>query len=128
MVSALRQNPEVDMVYADMEYINEKGEITGCFKVDAPDNALQGHNGVGVCWMFRRTLWERESKGFNPEFDQIEDFEFWMRAAKHSRLMRINCPPLLQFRQHDESGTSQHAARMELLTAKVLARYAITPD
>ena len=125
MLEALEEYPDTDMVYTDMEYIDENGNVTGLFHAKPPNEALHGCSGIGLCWMFRRTVWEREARGFDPAFDQIEDFEFWMRASRHSRLMHLAGPPLLQFRRHHKSGTSQHAARMELLTAKVLAKYAV---
>ncbi len=124
MVEALEANTDTDMVYADMEYIDEHGSVTGLFHAKPPNEALHGCSSIGLCWMFRRTVWEREASGFDPAFDQIEDFEFWMRAARHSRLRHLAGPPLLQFRRHHKSGTSQYGARMELLSAKVLAKYA----
>lgn len=127
MASVLEANPDIDMVYADMELIDAVGRSVGIFHTKPPGEALNGCNGLGVCWMFRRSVWERESRGFDPEFDQIEDFEFWMRAKNHSKLMRLEGPPLLQFRQHQDSGSARHAARMDLLTAKVLAHYAPSP-
>ena len=73
--------------------------------------------------MFRREVWDTGFR-FDSRYDQIEDFEFWMRASREFQIAKLEAPPLLQFRKHGETGTAVHGAKMEILTAEVIAKYA----
>ena len=126
MVDYLDSHPDADMVYSDMEYIDENGNVTGIFHAKSADDALKLGNGIGLCWMFRRKIWDAGFR-FDPKFDQIEDFEFWMRVSRSFGIIKLDGPPLLQFRMHGSMGSAVHGAKMEVLSAKLIADYAECP-
>ena len=118
----LDQHSEIAMVYADMEVIDSDGKVNGFFRTGDPTDVLKKSARIGLCWMFRREVWDAGYR-FDPKYDQVEDFEFWMRVAREFTVYRYEGVPLLQFRQHDAMGTKAHAAKMEVLTAKLLAQH-----
>lgn len=116
----LDEHPDIAMVYGNMEIVSENGTVVGAFETGDPVEVLNTSARIGLCWMFRREIWDAGFR-FNPAYDQVEDFEFWLRASKAFKVGKYEGPPLLQFRQHDEMGTRRHAARMEVLSARLLA-------
>jgi glycosyltransferase involved in cell wall biosynthesis len=122
----LDKNPTVDMVYADMELIDSNGEVIGFFEAGKAEEVLKVSARIGLCWMFRREVWDAGYR-FDSAFDQVEDFEFWLRASREFHVAKYEGLPLLQFRQHREMGTKKYAAKMEVLTANLLALHTDSP-
>ena len=82
-VSLLKENPRVGVVYADAEYF---GERSGRWYV--PDFnllSLVRMNFIDTCALYRRNLWE-EVGGYDEHkpLSGVEDWDFWLRLARHS--------------------------------------------
>ena len=75
MAAHLAAHPETGLVYCDELRIDEQGGVIGERKKPGPETALTEGNKVGMCVMWRRSVWERTGK-FNPEFDTAEDYDY----------------------------------------------------
>ncbi len=122
LTTALGAAPTAAMIYADMDVIDDTGKLIDTFTTLPAAEALRDRSGIGLCWLFKREVWD-EIGGLDPSYDQVEDFEYWIRASQRFAITRYECGPLLQFRRHGDMGTAKHGARMEALTGEILARY-----
>jgi len=106
LVKALQANPDAVVAYCDFDLIDSKGRQVGV--VHAPD--FDHHRMVeqlicppGPGALFRRSVFEHTG-GWNERLRKIPDFEFWLRAARLGRFVRV--PQVLaQYRVHEESAS-----------------------
>ena len=122
MADALAKEPEVGLVYGNMAIVDELGTVLYERQVRPEATALATGNGIGICWMIRRAVWESGLR-FRSAYNQVEDLDFLLRATREFAIRRISGPPLLKYRQHPAMATSNYVARMEFLTGELLARY-----
>ncbi len=123
MLRHLRQNPDAGLVYCDSHVIDEHGTVIGRCTVPEPDKVLSFRNGVGLCVMWRRTVWEKVG-GFDPRFDTAEDFEYWLRISQAFPLTK--CPDVAPFyqRNHGHMASVLHFEKQERATiAAVRSRF-----
>ena len=101
-------HPEIDLVYGEIEWIDEHGTVTGRHegRINSLEEALDLY---GVWWkerqwvqpevFFRRSLWERAGP-FNTRYELAFDYDFWIRCfrvgARVARLPHV----LSRFRLH----------------------------
>jgi len=81
-VSLLRDNPTLDVIYADAEYF---GERDGRWHVPEFDLfLLVKTNFIDACALYRKNLWE-EVGGYDEHkpLSGWEDWDFWLRVAAH---------------------------------------------
>ncbi|MBL0176297.1 MAG: hypothetical protein IPP94_13685 [Ignavibacteria bacterium] len=86
------------------------------------------HEGVAAGMLFRtqvanpsvmmRTALFREQGGFNPDYNQAEDYEFWSRVLFHTRFA-ILPEALLQYRAHPAQVGRMHAAEQRQRTQEI---------
>jgi glycosyltransferase involved in cell wall biosynthesis len=113
-------NPECDLVYGEVEWIDAEGRRTGAHagRIDSLAEVLDIYR---IWWgrrqwvqpevFFRRGLWERVG-GFDTRYHLAFDYDYWVRcflgAARVQRLPR----PLAKFRLHaaQKSTASERAA------------------
>lgn len=132
-------NPEVDLVYGSVQWIDAEGNPEGTHtgRISSLAEILDIY---GVWWaerqwvqpevFFRRSLWEKAG-GFDTRYDLVFDYEFWVRCflagARVAHLPSILC----SFRRHaaQKSSAAERAAdeiravvRQHLPTAAVPAR------
>ena len=119
MVRHLQKHPEAGLVYCDGQVIDERGVVKRRFHLAEPDEVLSFRNGLGLCVMWRRAVWERVG-GFDPRFDTAEDFEYWLRIAQAFPLTK--CPGVAPFyvRHHDDMGSVQFYEKQERASLDVL--------
>jgi glycosyltransferase involved in cell wall biosynthesis len=132
VLEAFEREPDIDLVYGDIEIINEAGSVVRLHSGD-----IQSLNEVlniyEVWWnqrqwvqpevFWRRSLADRVGE-FNPELDLAFDYEYWVRCflsgAKVRKIPRV----LSRFRLHagQKSSRSAQAAReIRAVVAKTLA-------
>jgi glycosyltransferase involved in cell wall biosynthesis/SAM-dependent methyltransferase len=81
-IEILDANPEVGIVYGDMEIFGDKQEIR-----EVPDfdlNLIVKGNYIDACAVFRQQVWE-ECEGYDaniPDRLGYEDWDFWLTAAE----------------------------------------------
>lgn len=124
MVNALQAEPDAGMVYCDEQRIDEIGNHLSFVRKPAPETALVAGNKIGLCVMWRRSVWDKIGK-FDARYDTVEDYEYWLRLREHFRI--IHCPKVVfSFRSHPDMGSRVFSIRQELLTAELKARHAPT--
>jgi glycosyltransferase involved in cell wall biosynthesis len=124
MLQALQATPAAGMVYCDEQSMDENGQLLSVTKKPAPEATLVGGNKIGLCVMWRRTVWDKVGK-FNPRYDTAEDYDYWLRIREHFPI--IHCPEIIfYFRSHPGMGSRVFSVKQELLAAEISARHAAT--
>lgn len=102
LVDALDRHPQVGLVYADWEVIDEAGRPLGAVQtLDFDRHLLMRMNYVNACFLYRRTC--QEAVGlYDPAYQQAEDWEYWWRVASTFPLMHVR-RSLYRFRVHEQS-------------------------
>ena len=79
--SFLKDNPSLDVIYADAEYF---GERNGRWHVPEFDlSSLIRANFIDACALYRKSLWEKVSGYDEQMLMGLEDWDFWLRVALH---------------------------------------------
>jgi glycosyltransferase involved in cell wall biosynthesis len=79
--SLLKDNPSLDVIYADAEYF---GERNGRWHVPEFDlSSLIRANFIDACALYRKSLWEKVGGYDEQMLMGLEDWEFWLRVAFH---------------------------------------------
>ena len=122
MVRHLEEYLDLGLVYCNMRNIDEHGRDTVLKEVPDPDAALEDGNGVGLCVMWRRSVWE-DIGCFDPVYDTAEDLEYWLRLTQHYPMGRLAGAPLIDVRLHEYMGTVRYAPQQEIAAYRARARY-----
>jgi peptidoglycan/LPS O-acetylase OafA/YrhL len=125
MLRHLQANPEAGLAYCDYQILNPAGAVTSCVHVAPPAEALRWRNDIGICVMWRRTVWEKLG-GFDCHYDTAEDFEYWVRVSQRFPIIKCGREAPLFFRHHPQMGSVRQLSRQLEATARVLRR-AATP-
>lgn len=120
MVRQLQEVPSAGLVYADMETIDDSGRVQSDVRLPSADAALTWGNGLGVCVMWRKSVWASVGE-FDPTFDAAEDFDYWVRVAERFEITKVSAP-LLQFRVHEAMGSIVHTRKQERASLAVRRR------
>ena len=91
-VKYLLAHPQVGMVYAEANFINEAGRVIGKFNSAQTDEHLlrQGYVHIPQQTMFFRAgLW-KEVGPLDPSFYFAMDYDLWTRIAKHTSLAYVH--------------------------------------
>ena len=112
LAAALDHNPQVGLVYADWEWMDDHGAPLGAVRtLDYDAHLLMRINYVNACFLYRRKCQDRLGL-YDPEYIYAEDWEYWFRLSKHFKLMRV--PRVLyQFRLHSGSLTESDVKKRE---------------
>ena len=125
-------NPEIDLIYGEVEWIDAEGAQTGSHKGDI--SSLEELLDLYTVWFgarqwvqpevfFRRSLWEKAGP-FSQEYDLAFDYAFWVQCMQAgARVMRVP-RPLARFRLHEmQKSTNAAKAASELrdIVRKALA-------
>jgi glycosyltransferase involved in cell wall biosynthesis len=105
LVEALNKNPEIGLVYADWETIDQNGNFCSVVHtLDYDPYILMRKNFVNACFLYRRECQEKVGL-YNPEYIYAEDWEYWYRISRKFKMCRV--PEVLyQYRIHQDSMTS----------------------
>lgn len=122
MVRHLESHPDGGLTYANLQVMEEDGTPG---KVNTPPEdprkALAWRNLVGLCVMWRRSVWEKLG-GFDPEFDTAEDYEYWCRVSRYFAMSKCPGGPLLWVRLHQEQGSQLFWNKQEILSNKIIRK------
>jgi glycosyltransferase involved in cell wall biosynthesis len=99
LVDALERHPQVGLVYADWEVIDEHGAVIAVVKTfDFDRHLLMRTNYINACFLYRRECQERVGL-YDPQYARAEDWEYWWRISCSFDLMHV--PEVLyQYRVH----------------------------
>lgn len=104
LVDALDCHPQVGLVYADWETIDEHGVVIGTAQTfDFDRHLLMRMNYIKACFLYRRACQDVVGL-YDPEYIHAEDWEYWLRISRSFQMMRV--PQVLyQYRVHSNSLT-----------------------
>lgn len=105
----LEDHPDIGLVYADMDHINEKGEKTGFVSRDPKE--LYCSNCIGACFLYRREAAETTG-GYDADRFLVEDYDYWLRIAERYPIAHLSIC-LYEYRYHNASLTETKAANID---------------
>ena len=112
-VNFLVAHPEVAMVYADCNFIDEQGKIIGKFASRQTDYAKlrTGYVHIPQQTMFFRAKYWKELGPLDPSFYFAMDYDLWVRIAKHAPIHYLSGKTWANFRIHTSSKTNVNDER-----------------
>ena len=124
MLECLKQHPGTDFVYADYWSLDEATGQKTLVRVPEPLR-LGEKNEVGGCFLYTRRVY-REVGNYEPNYEMVEDYDYWIRICKKFKAVR--CPkPLYLYRYHAASLTSTRAHNQDLFDTILKQRNGYLP-
>lgn len=108
MADYLDNHEECGLVYTNMYYIDDNGNIDG--ESDNSPESLYFNNSVGASFMYRSDV-AKETGLYDPEMFLVEDYDYWFRLNKKFEIHRIEST-LYYYRRHENSLTKQKAIKI----------------
>lgn len=107
-VKYLMEHPDVAMVYADCNFIDEEDRVIGKFNAAQTDyrRLRQGYVHIPQQTMFFRAQYWRELGPLDPSFYFAMDYDLWTRIAAHAPIKYFPGKNWANFRIHTASKTS----------------------
>lgn len=128
MLSQLLAQPAAGLVYCNTQAMHENGDVVACHPKAPPELALRDGNKVGLCVMWRRTVWERVGPfSTASEHTTAEDYEYWCRVNRQFPLIHCREAPI-SIRFHSQMDSAKRRAAQELATAKIRTQFAPDPS
>jgi glycosyltransferase involved in cell wall biosynthesis len=107
-VKYLTENPDVAMVYADCNYINEQGGVIGKFNSAQTDHRRlrEGYVHIPQQTMFFRASYWQEVGPLDPSFYFAMDYDLWTRIAARAPIKYLAGQTWANFRIHTSGKTT----------------------
>lgn len=119
LVAALDANPDTAIAHADYSVIDAEGRVVGLQKVGPVSELLLG-NRIGAAFLYRAEVTHRLA-GYAEALFGVEDYDFWLRAARAFRFVTL-AEDLYLYRRHEASLTDRKARTIHRLGAQILRR------
>lgn len=119
LVNAAQAHPDHGVFHSDYRLIDEAG-VCGNMVSVAPSDQLVFGNIVGCSFLYRREVQHRLS-GYDESLFGVEDYDFWLRAARQFTFFPI-AEDLYLYRRHKGSLTSARARQIHALAAQIMLR------
>jgi glycosyltransferase involved in cell wall biosynthesis len=103
---------KADIVYCDYLLIDEHGTLIGK-TILKPIEFLLFYGVIGACFLYRKEVFHR-NVGYNDKLFLVEDYDFWLRALKHSHFYKIENPGYYYYRYHANSLTERMKTEPDL--------------
>ena len=106
-VKYLMENPEVGLVYADCNFIDEEGGVIGKFNAAQTDyrRLREGYVHIPQQTMFFRAKYWKELGPLDPSFYFAMDYDLWTRIAAQAPLKYLAGQTWANFRLHTSGKT-----------------------
>jgi glycosyltransferase involved in cell wall biosynthesis len=106
-VKYLSENPEVGLVYADCNFIDEEGKVIGKFNAAQTDyrRLREGYVHIPQQTMFFRAKYWKELGPLDPSFYFAMDYDLWTRIAAHAPFKYLAGHTWANFRLHTSGKT-----------------------
>jgi glycosyltransferase involved in cell wall biosynthesis len=106
-VKFLTENPDVAMIYADCDFINEQGAVIGKFNSAQTDyrRLREGYVHIPQQTMFFRAKYWKELGPLDPSFYFAMDYDLWTRIAAHAPIKYLPGQTWANFRLHTSGKT-----------------------
>jgi len=107
-VKYLMENPDVAMVYADCDFINEQDGVIGRFNSAQTDyhRLREGYVHIPQQTMFFRARYWKEFGPLDPSFYFAMDYDLWTRIAAHAPIKYLKGQTWANFRIHGSGKTT----------------------
>lgn len=93
----------VDIVYCDYLIIDDEDKLVAQSRLKEIEYLL--FDGViGACFLYKKEVYSRNN-GYDENLFLVEDYDFWLRALKHSCYFKIENPGYYFYRYHANSLT-----------------------
>ena len=107
-VQAINEDPAVDVLYSDQAFLSADGlEEEPLLKPDWSPRLFWGVMFVGHLLMVRRELASKVG-GFDPQFDNVQDFEFMLRLGEKTKRIK-HIPEILYYWRRVHGSVSRQA-------------------
>lgn len=127
LLAARDAHPQADILYAGYQVIDDAGEAVGQVEALAGDQLLE-RNVVGCCFLYRRKVHDALD-GYDESLFGVEDYDFWLRAARAGFVLQPVGKQLYEYRRHERSLTDRRWYEIRDGLARVLEReIALSPD
>lgn len=106
-VKFLLENPDIGMVYGDLDFINEDGRIIGRFKAAQTHLKKLRRGYVHIpqpAAFFKATHWKKIGP-LDPGYFFAMDYDLWVRLAGVTSLKYLPGNPWAKFRLHSDAKT-----------------------
>jgi len=106
-VQYLQKNPDIGMVYADCNFIDEKGQVIGKFNAAQTDCKRLRRGYVHIpqqTMFFRGKLWHAVGP-LDPSFFFAMDYDLWTRIAARTEIIYLSGQTWANFRIHSSGKT-----------------------
>jgi len=109
----LDSDPNIHMVYPDYYRISKHGEILESVRLSKINDEVKllDRSPLAAGAMYRRECYDKIG-GYNEALRYQEDYDFWIRFIDKFNVYNVNLP-LLYYRKHDSSMSTNSTARME---------------
>jgi glycosyltransferase involved in cell wall biosynthesis len=109
----LLDNPDVAMVYADCNFIDEQGRVIGKFASRQTDykKLRRGYVHIPQQTMFFRAKYWKELGPLDPSFYFAMDYDLWVRIAARAPIKYLRGRTWANFRIHTSSKTNVNDER-----------------
>jgi len=121
MAQYLDKNPDVDMISAGEDYIDESGNVFGRYNLSRQPTRLIIQNNVGAAFMYRRTIADKIGP-YDENTFCAEDYDYWCRIALAGTLKYIP-DNIYMYRFNPWSLTSLQKQRIFEKTTMVQKKY-----
>ncbi len=92
-----------DIVYCDYLIIDDEDKLVGQARLKDIEFLLF-YGVIGACFLYKKEVYNRNN-GYNENLFLVEDYDFWLRALKHSSYFKIENPGYYFYRYHSNSLT-----------------------
>jgi glycosyltransferase involved in cell wall biosynthesis len=119
LVAALDSSPEAAIAYAGYSVIDDAGSELRYH----PPRSLEDRlvcNPVGAAFLYRNEV-PAALGGYDETLFGAEDYDFWLRAARHFAFVTVN-EDLYLYRRHAASLTDQRAIRIRRMVTRLVER------
>lgn len=118
LVEAAIKHPTAGIITCQRKFIDENGRVLKKMGFASRDTVVSGHShahwilttlrenkiGEPTAVLYPAKL-VKKSGGYDPQFSQFADFEYWIRLLQYGDLVYVHAP-LCSFRSHAGSNTS----------------------
>ena len=120
LVLALESDPELGLVYTDMQTIDAAGKTLAQVSAGPADELIL-RNVVGACFLYRANIAKKAGE-YNRDLFLCEDYEYWLRLACITKLKPIN-ESLYKYRVHNKSLSNEYKSEVISKGIKVQKQY-----
>lgn len=96
-------NTKADIIFSNFKVIDNTGKRIGQYHYNSSSSIVL-ENTVRACFLYDQVVFER-NEGYDAELFKIEDYDFWLRASRHSTIKHLP-EELYNYRKHSESLTA----------------------